>query len=266
MDILRIDKLHKHFGGVMAVNRVSMNVEPGERRAIIGPNGAGKTTLFNLISGELAPNGGRVYFAGQEITALSPDRRARLGLARTFQRNNLFLGLSVWENVRLAGHPHKGIGPSSFRSTHSIHSEIIQDSLERAGLSERRDSTARDLSYGEQRQLEVAIALATHPTLLLLDEPAAGMSPAETNQLLAILREMPRTLTLLIIEHDMDVVFGLAERVTVLHYGEVIADGAAEQVRHDPRVLEVYLGVGDSGDGTQTLAPPARAGVNTDRH
>lgn len=251
MDILRIDKLHKHFGGVMAVNRVSLSIEPGERRAIIGPNGAGKTTLFNLISGELAPSDGRVYFAGQDITRMSPDRRARLGMARTFQRNNLFLGLSAWENVRLAGHPDKGIGPMSFRSPDSIHSNAIQASLERVGLSERRNSRARDLSYGEQRQLEVAIALATQPQVLLLDEPAAGMSPAETNRLMSILREMPRDMTLLIIEHDMDVVFGLAERVTVLHYGEVIADGAAEQVRNDPRVLEVYLGVGNSGYGNR---------------
>lgn len=246
MDILRIDKLHKHFGGVMAVNRISLSVASGERRAIIGPNGAGKTTLFNLISGELAPSDGRVYFAGHDITNLTPDRRARLGMARTFQRNNLFLGLSVWENVRLAGYPDKGIGLANLRSPHSVASKVIQDSLERVGLNERRDAIAHNLSYGEQRQLEVAIALATQPRILLLDEPAAGMSPAETNRLMSILREMPREITLLIIEHDMDVVFGLAERVTVLHYGEVIADGAAEQVRNDPRVRQVYLGADKS--------------------
>jgi len=242
MPILNVDSLEKSFGALMAVDHVSFSVEPGERRAIIGPNGAGKTTLFNLISGELEPSGGRAQFLGQEIMALPPNARAQLGMARTFQRNNLFLGLTVWENVRLAGHPVKGVSPRAFGSIESANSKIIQESLERVGLDERRDTLARTLSYGEQRQLELAIALATQPKILLLDEPAAGMSPAETNRLLGLLREMPRTMTLLIIEHDMDVVFGLAERVTVLHYGQVIADGTAETVRVDPRVLEVYLG------------------------
>ncbi len=248
MDILRIDKLLKHFGGVMAVNGVSLSVAPGERRTIIGPNGAGKTTLFNLISGQLEPTEGHVYFSGRDITGFSLDQRARLGMARTFQRNNLFLGLSVWENVRLAGHPDKSIGLRNFRSPDANHSNLIQASLESVGLADRRHSLARDLSYGEQRQLEVAIALATQPQVLLLDEPAAGMSPAETTRLTSILREMPREMTLLIIEHDMDVVFGLAERVTVLHYGEVIADGTADQVRDDPRVMEVYLGSAENAN------------------
>jgi branched-chain amino acid transport system ATP-binding protein len=164
-------------------------------------------------------------------------------MARTFQRNNLFLGLSVWENVRLAAHPVKRVSPRAFGSTKSANSNVVRESLEHVGLHERRDTLARNLSYGEQRQLELAIALATQPIILLLDEPAAGMSPAETNRLLGLLREMPRAITLLIIEHDMDVVFGLAEHVTVLHYGQVIADGTSETVRIDPRVLEVYLGV-----------------------
>ena len=243
MSILSVDRLEKSFGALMAVNRVSLSIEPGERRAIIGPNGAGKTTLFNLISGELEPSGGRVQFVGQDITQSPPNERANLGMARTFQRNNLFLGLSVWENVRLAGHPIKGISPRAFGSTQSNQSQVVRDSLERVGLYERRDTLARNLSYGEQRQLELAIALATQPKILLLDEPAAGMSPAETNRLLGLLRDMPRSITLLIIEHDMDVVFGLAERVTVLHYGEVLANGTTEQVRNNPRVMEVYLGV-----------------------
>jgi branched-chain amino acid transport system ATP-binding protein len=242
MPILNVDHLEKSFGALMAVDHVSFSIEPGERRAIIGPNGAGKTTLFNLISGELEPSNGRVQFLGQEITALSPNERAQLGMARTFQRNNLFLGLSVWENVRLAAHPIKGVSPRAFGSIESKNSQVVNESLERVGLDERRETLARNLSYGEQRQLELAIALATQPKILLLDEPAAGMSPAETNRLLGLLRDMPRTITLLIIEHDMDVVFGLAERVTVLHYGQVIADGTAETVRVDPRVLEVYLG------------------------
>jgi branched-chain amino acid transport system ATP-binding protein len=164
-------------------------------------------------------------------------------MARTFQRNNLFLGLSVWENVRLAGHPVKGVIPRAFGSIESTQTQVVRESLERVGLYDRRTALARNLSYGEQRQLELAIALATQPKILLLDEPAAGMSPAETNRLLGLLREMPRSITLLIIEHDMDVVFGLAERVTVLHYGEVLANGTADDVRKNPRVLEVYLGV-----------------------
>lgn len=242
MDILQVNRLYKNFGGLAAVSGVSFNIAAGERRAIIGPNGAGKTTLFNLLSGELPPSRGSVTFAGRDITALPPHRRAQLGMARTFQRNNLFFGLSVWENVRLAAHGYKGVGPRAFGSA-LAHTPLVESCLERVGLSDRRDALASDLSYGEQRQLEVAIALATQPKILLLDEPAAGMSPAETTRLMQILQEMPREMTLLIIEHDMDVVFNLAERVTVLHYGQVIAEGKTEQVRTDPRVLEVYLGV-----------------------
>jgi ABC-type branched-subunit amino acid transport system ATPase component len=250
MQILRIDKLRKNFGGITAISGVSLSIEPGERRAIIGPNGAGKTTLFNLITGDLAPSEGRIFMTGQDITRWPPDRRARSGLARTFQRNNLFLGLTVWENVRLAGQPDKRLGPLCFRSPDSASSDVILASLERVGLSARRDTRARELSYGEQRQLEVAIALSTSPQILLLDEPAAGMSPAETNRLMNILSEMPRAITLLMIEHDMDVVFGLADRVTVLHYGQVIADGTKDEVRNDPRVMQVYLGVDERAKTT----------------
>ncbi len=226
----------------MAVNSVSLAVKPGERRAIIGPNGAGKTTLFNLMSGALTPTAGRVYFGDSDITNLAPHQRSHLGLARTFQRNNLFLGLTVWENVRLAGHPFKGIGLHTFGSPDSKESRTIEESLERVGLIDRRDTIARILSHGEQRQLEVAIALATQPRVLLLDEPAAGMSPGETNRLMEILREMPREVTLVIIEHDMDVVFALAEHITVLHYGEVIADGTPERVKKNSKVVQAYLG------------------------
>jgi branched-chain amino acid transport system ATP-binding protein len=243
MDLLQTEKLFKHFGGVTAVNGVSLNVAAGERRALIGPNGAGKTTLFNLLSGEIAPSDGRIVFDGMDVTALPPYKRSRLGIARTFQRNNLFLGLTVWENARLAGHPVKNAGWRSFGSVGARQLEVVRRSLAQAGLLERREELARSLSYGEQRQLELAIALATQPRILLLDEPAAGMSPAETERLMRFLCEMPREITILIVEHDMDLVFALAERITVLQYGEVIADGAPSDVKNNSAVMEAYLGV-----------------------
>ncbi len=245
MDALKVDRLRKNFGALTAVNGVSLAVAPGERRAIIGPNGAGKTTVFNLISGEVAPSAGSVFLHGKEVTQRPVHERTRQGLARTYQRNNLFLSLTVFENVRLAVQRHVGISTAMFRQAEQFElaNERTSRLLELMALADRSDALARNLSYGEQRQLEIAIALATEPSVLLLDEPTAGMSPAETNSITALLHGLPRSLTLLVIEHDMDVVFRLAEHVTVLHYGEVIADGKAEQVRNDPRVLEVYLGL-----------------------
>jgi branched-chain amino acid transport system ATP-binding protein len=242
--VLRADGLRRAFGGLTAVNGVSFAVASGERRALIGPNGAGKTTLFNLISGELLPTAGRVYLAGTDVTGLPPHRLAALGLARTFQRNNLFLGLSVRENVRLAVQARRGVArqlwlSAARRAALAAEADAVLAAL---GLGARADARVRDLSYGEQRQLEVAVALATEPRLLLLDEPTAGMSPAETAAMTHTIGALPGELTLLIIEHDMDVVFALADRITVLHYGEVLADGTPAEVRTNPRVAEVYMG------------------------
>jgi branched-chain amino acid transport system ATP-binding protein len=242
---LRVEGLKRQFGGLMAVNGVSLSVAPGERRAIIGPNGAGKTTLFNLISGELHPTAGRVYLYGQDITALTNFERARLGLARTFQRNNLFLGLSVRENVRLAVQARCKVAHRLWTRVDSM-ADVLAEAdavLEELGLADQAHALARNLSYGEQRQVEIAIALATRPRVLLLDEPTAGMSPAETAAMTRLIAALPREMTLLIIEHDMDVVFALADRITVLHYGEVLAEGAPQEVSGDPRVAEVYMGL-----------------------
>ena len=242
--LLELLGVSRYFGALGALNGVSLSVERHERRALIGPNGAGKTTLFNVITGHLAPSGGRIVFAGRPIMGLAPHRVARHGISRSFQRNNLFPRLSVLENLRLAA---AADGRGSWNLLGSI--ARLTGPLERAhevaaavGLSARLDDVVADLSYGEQRQLEIGVALATRPQMLLLDEPTAGMSPEETQRMTRLLAGLPRDVTMLIIEHDMDVVFSLADRITVLHYGEVLVDGAPDAVRADPRVYEVYLG------------------------
>jgi branched-chain amino acid transport system ATP-binding protein len=242
--LLEIERLSRYFGALSAVNGVSLSVPSRERRAIIGPNGAGKTTLFNLITGHLAPSGGRILFDGVPITGLPPHVIARRGLSRSFQRTNVFPRLSVLENLRLAAAVRER---GSYRLLGSIaalprplaHAREVAQAV---GLAERLREPAGRLSYGEQRQLEVGIALATAPKLLLLDEPTAGMSPEETQRMTRLLAALPREVTLLIIEHDMDVVFSLADRITVLHYGEILTDDVPDAVRADPRVYEVYLG------------------------
>ena len=242
--VLAIEGLARHFGALSALNGVSLAVAPRERRAIIGPNGAGKTTLFNVITGQLQPSAGRIRFNGEPVEGLPPHVLARRGMGRSFQRTNLFPKLTVQENLRLAA---AADGRGSYDLIGAV--ERLSAPLERAraaadavGLSARLAETAGRLSYGEQRQLEVGVVLATAPKLMLLDEPTAGMSPDETARMTRMLEGLPRDVTMLIIEHDMDVVGSLADRVTVLHYGEVLTEGTFEEVKRDPRVYEVYLG------------------------
>jgi branched-chain amino acid transport system ATP-binding protein len=219
-------------------------VEPGERRAIIGPNGAGKTTLFNIVSGELKPSSGSISLEGQPVTGLAPEKMFRLGLARTFQKNSLFMDLTTLENVRLAVQAHQKQSFHWFKPWWAF--DAVNDRarvvVEQAGLWGRRTEQVKNLSYGEQRLLEVAIALAGQPRLLLLDEPTAGMSMAETANSVAAISNLPRDLTILIIEHDMDTIFAIADRITVLDHGQVLADGTPDEVRNNVEVRSVYLG------------------------
>jgi branched-chain amino acid transport system ATP-binding protein len=249
--LLRCEGLGHSFGAVRVLNGVTFVVGAGERRAIIGPNGAGKTTLFDTLTGHLRPATGTIALDGRPITGLAPHRIARLGLARSFQRNNLFPVLSVAENLRLAAARGAPGNTALFRSTRRTAPgmEAARAIARRVALEARLGERAGRLSHGEQRQLEIGIALATGPRLLLLDEPTAGMSPDETARMTELLAALPAELTMLIIEHDMDVVFTLADRVTVLHHGEVLADGPPEAVRTDPRVRAVYLGDGALAPG-----------------
>jgi len=242
--ILETRDLSHDFDGLQVLSRVNLSVQRGERHAVIGPNGAGKTTLFNVITGHLAPTAGRILFDGEPVAGLPPHTLARRGMGRSFQRTNLFLKLTVLENLRLAA---AAGGRGSYDLFGSV--ERLRPPIERArgaadavGLAGRLGELAGRLSYGEQRQLEVGVVLATGPKLMLLDEPTAGMAPEETTRMTRMLEGLPREVTMLIIEHDMDVVGSLAERVTVLHYGEVLTEGTFDEVKRDPRVYEVYLG------------------------
>jgi len=219
-------------------------VQPGEHRAIIGPNGAGKTTLFSLISGEQRPSGGTITLFGRDVTRLPPHRRAGLGLARTYQITNLFPRLSALDNCLLAVQALLPVKLQLLRAvTRYPHLfERATAVLESVGLGAKRNDAVRNLSHGEQRQLEIGLALAGAPRLILLDEPTAGLSPAESHLMTELLKRLDPAITLLIIEHDMDVAFALADRITVLQYGRVVADGLAQAVKDDPLVQEIYLG------------------------
>jgi branched-chain amino acid transport system ATP-binding protein len=229
MSLLEVRGVSVSFGGLRAVDGVDLDLEAGDRHGLIGPNGAGKSTLFRLVAGGLRPTTGSISYGGKDITRLPRHRRARLGIGQTFQHSSVFDGLSCRENVELA--LHRGRGGSS-----------ADQALERFSLAERAHAPAAALSHGERRQLELALALATEPRLLLLDEPAAGLSAAETERFTALLAELPPELTVLLIEHDLDLVFKATRTVTVLHLGKVIACGSPEQVRANDEVHSVYVG------------------------
>ena len=242
--MLSIQGLWKSFEGFVATRDVSFHLGAGETHAVIGPNGAGKTTFFNLITGHLRPTKGSVVFEGRDLVGLPPHKIVRLGIARSFQRINIYPRLTVFENVQVALIAHERQQWNLFRPGRSLYREGTAELLELVGLTREGQETAGELSYGKQKQLELAIALAAKPRLLLLDEPTAGMSPQETTETIASVRDIvkARGLTLLFTEHDMSVVFGIAERISVLHHGEIIASGAPDAVRNDPEVRRVYLG------------------------
>jgi branched-chain amino acid transport system ATP-binding protein len=243
-EILSLEGVSVTFGALRAVDGVTLSVAAGRRRAIIGPNGAGKTTLFNAIAGVIRVSGGAVKFAGSDMTRYSTHRRAALGIARTFQITNLFAGLTVEENVRLAV---RGLSRRKFSllgrgAPSADEAAAIDAAIESARLGARRRALTRALSYGEQRQLEMALALVQKPRLLLLDEPAAGLSAAERVRMADVINGLPRELTLVLIEHDMDLALGLVDFVTCLHFGQVLCEGTPDMIRGDERVQEVYLG------------------------
>ncbi len=245
MSVLQVSQLSKHYGGLAALKDVSLETCKGERRAIIGPNGAGKTTLLDTITGEVSPSEGTVCLGGRDVTALPVHTRANLGLGYTFQHSNLFDSLTALENVCLAVQHHRGIARKLFRAAVAFEEVTASavELLQQVGIAALQEQVASTLAYGQQRALEVALALATQPKVLLLDEPTAGMSPAETKDMVELIRTMPRSLTILIVEHDMDVVFRLADRVTVLNDGQVISEGTPDEVRSDRTVQANYLGV-----------------------
>jgi len=250
MEALRIKGLSKQFGGVDAVDNVSFAVDIGERLAIIGPNGAGKTTMFNLINGQLSPTSGRIHFFGQDVTSLPPHRRAHLGQARAFQVISLLQKLTVLQNTLLNINGSKPHGFVMFRPIRRFKDlfDKAEDALKGLDLWEKRNEPVSNLAYGEQRKLEISLGLSMDPKLLLLDEPSAGLTKEEGKEIIGIIKNLDPAITVVIVDHDMDMVFEVAQRILVLHNGQVIADGVPGQIQTNQKVREIYMGAEDSFD------------------
>jgi branched-chain amino acid transport system ATP-binding protein len=261
MSLLKVEALVKRYGGLTATDHFSITIAPGEIHAIIGPNGAGKSTLIGQLSGELQPDEGRILFDDRDITRLSVDKRARLGLARSYQITSVLPGFTALENVMLAVNALRSSRfgcwqPMAAARAIAAPARVL---LDQVGLGDRAQVAVADMAHGEHRQLELAMALAGHPTLLLLDEPMAGMSQSESAQMTAQLRALKGSYAMLLVEHDMDAVFALADRITVLVYGRAIACGTPAEIRADAAVRAAYLGDDDTADETMnetTLAAP----------
>ena len=244
LEMLGIRDIHKDFRGLDVLKGVNLGVKRGTRHAVIGPNGAGKTTLFHIITGSLKPSRGEIHYQGNDITRLSIHRRSRLGMSRSFQVTNIFSNLSVFDNVLAGVRAKYSLRYSLIKNPHNI--GVLRDKtdsiIEKIGLMGLKDKPARELAYGEQRALEIGITLSTEPELILLDEPTAGMTREDTKAFIEMIDTVTRDLTLVIIEHDMDVVFSLASTLSVLHYGTILVSGEPDEVRKDQRVKDAYLG------------------------
>jgi branched-chain amino acid transport system ATP-binding protein len=248
VSLLEITGLTKQFGQLAAVRDVDLQIAAGERHAIIGANGAGKTSLFHLITGRLQPTAGNIRFRGAEITGLAPHRIVRMGLARSFQVTNIFPRLSVRENVRLGIQARRGQRWRSARAIMAATQEQASELLKRINLFNVEDKIAGTLSYGDQRRLEIGLALASDPILVLLDEPTAGMSLTASQEIVALLQETPRAITIVLIEHDIDVVLRFSDRVTVMHQGTILAQGKPREIERDARVQQAYFGEALQGE------------------
>lgn len=255
--VLQVENVSKVFGGLTAVDSVSLSIEAGEHRAIIGPNGAGKTTFFNLIGGQIGPTSGEIILFGRSVVGLAPRKRAKLGLARTFQSINLFTEMTAEENIILSLQALSRIKYVTHRPMIGFTDIMrrVDEIIEKWQLSDHRNTAVGQLSYGVQRQLEIILALESSPRLLLLDEPTAGLAPAETQAVTELIRGLDRAITVLLIEHDMDVAFKIADRFTVFHQGKIAVEGTPQAIRENPRVAEIYLGSAQSGSEANLAAP-----------